>query len=109
MDKDKERVEGNGGTLSVTVKQTQVGTVNKDSEEREQIEVSRFVTDPAYVTFACGATLNMGNYQSLRIDVRVSLPCYIEEIDDMYITAKKWVDERLNKELKELKTKQNAL
>lgn len=109
MDRDKEQVEGKGGTLSVTVKQTQVGTVNEDSEEREQIEVSPFVTDPAYVTFACGATLNMGNYQSLRIDVRVSLPCYIEEIDEMYTTAKKWADERLDKELKELKNKQNIL
>jgi hypothetical protein len=26
-------------------------------------------------------TVNMGNYQSLRVDVSVSVPCYVEDIE----------------------------
>lgn len=102
---DKKQIEGKTGTLSVTTNKTQIGTVKEDSEEREQIEVSRFVTDTAFVTFACGVTRNMGNYESLRMEVRVTLPCYVEEIDEVYLKAKEWVDERLNKELGELADK----
>lgn len=109
MDKDKKQVDGKKGTLSVTVNRTQIGTVKEDSEEREQIEVSRFITEPAYVTFACGATKNMGNYESLRIEVRVTLPCYVEEIDEIYLKAKGWVDNRLDKELSELAGKTKAI
>lgn len=109
MNKDQEQIEGKKGTLSVTVNRTQIGTVKEDSEKREQIEVSRFITDPAYITFACGATKNMGNYESLRIEVRVSLPCYIEEVDEMYLEAKSWVDDRLEKELSELADKTRAI
>ena len=106
---DKEQIEGKTGTLVVTTNKTQIGTVKDDSEEREQIEVSRFATSPALVTFACGVTRNMGNYESLRMEVRVTLPCYVEEIDDVYLTAKEWVDERLNKELSELADKTKAV
>lgn len=109
MEKDQEQIEGKKGTLSVTVKRTQVGTVKEDSEEREQIEVSRFVTDPAYVTVAVGVTKNLGNYESLRMEVRVSLPCYIEEVDETYFTAKEWVDTRMDRELSELKDKTKVL
>lgn len=109
MKDNKDQIEGKSGTLSITVMRTQIGTVKEDSEEREQIEVSRFVTDPAYITFACGATKNMGNYESLRIEVRVTLPCYIEEIDEMYLKAKEWVDNRLDKELSELAGKTKAV
>lgn len=109
MENNQESVEGKNGTLVVTVKKTQAGTVNADYEKREEIEVSRFVTTPALVTAGAGATLNMGNYESLRIDVRVSLPCYVEEIDGMYLKARDWVDERLSKEIEEVKAKRDAL
>lgn len=109
MKKDQEQIEGKKGTLSVTVNKTQIGTVKEDSEEREQIEISRFITDPAFVTFACGTTKNMGNYESLRIEVRVTLPCYVEEIDRIYLKAKQWVDDRLDAELRELAGKTKAL
>lgn len=31
--------------------------------------------DPAYVSVGVGMTENLGNYESLRLDVRVTLPC----------------------------------
>lgn len=102
IENNQEGIEGKTGSLVVTVKRTQAGSVLEDTEKRESIEITTFVTNPAYVTFACSTTKNMGNYESLRMEVRVSLPCYIEEIDEMYNTAKDWVDTRLDKELSEL-------
>lgn len=109
MKKDQEQIEGKKGTLSVTINRTQIGTIKEDSEEREQIEVSRFATEPAYVGVAIGTTMNMGNYESLRMEVRITLPCYVEEIDEIYLKAKDWVDERLDKEIADIRGKQKAI
>lgn len=64
----------------------------KDDEEEyveEQLEVRRFPDGvaPAHVTAKYGMTLNLGNYESARCDVSVTLPCFVEEIDDAFTEA----------------------
>jgi hypothetical protein len=39
------------------------------------LKVKKLPADPAYVSIGAGLTENLGNFESLRIDVRVSLPC----------------------------------
>jgi hypothetical protein len=46
-----------------------------------KLKVRRFESEPAYVRVNIGTTRNMGNYESLRVDVSISAPCYPEEID----------------------------
>lgn len=46
----------------------------------ENLEVKRFETHPAYVRRGYGVTLNLGNYESARVDVSVEVPCYVEDI-----------------------------
>ena len=46
--------------------------------------VMRFLTQPAKVTVKYGATLNIGNYESARVDVAVEMPCYSEDVDETY-------------------------
>ena len=53
---------------------------------------------PAYVKVGAGMTVNLGQFESLRIDVSVSLPCLPEEIDDCYVTASDFVADKLNEE-----------
>lgn len=55
----------------------------------------------ARVRFAAGATLNMGNFESLRYDVAVEVPCKParESIDMAYDYARKLVDEKLQAEI----------
>jgi hypothetical protein len=50
------------------------------------------------VGFSAGLTLNLGSYQSARIDVSVRIPCSHGEIDQVYDFARAWVDKRLAKE-----------
>lgn len=42
-----------------------------------------------------GLTINLGNYSSMRVDISLTLPCYVGEIDACFDIAHKWVDERL--------------
>jgi hypothetical protein len=76
------------------------------SVREETILVRAFATEPAKVSVGRGVTINIGNYQSARIDVMVSLPCYLEEIEQTYRYAKelaeKWVLEERLKIEKEL-------
>lgn len=67
----------------------------------EQLEVQKFITDPAYVTVGAGTTKNLGDYESLRVDVRISLPCYAEEVDDVYDDVAEKVADRLEAEVNE--------
>lgn len=53
---------------------------------------------PAYVKVGAGMTIPLGQYESLRIDVSVSLPCLPSEIDDAYVTASDYVAEKLGEE-----------
>jgi hypothetical protein len=76
---------------------------NKEETESERIYVRPFETNPANISVKAGATVNLGNYESARVDIMLSIPCYVEEIDDIFPKAKEWVDKRLSFEYQELK------
>jgi len=72
-------------------------------EKTEVIEVHRFVVEPAKVQVGRGLTLNMGNYESARLDVGIEVPCYVEEVDSAYEWARRWVEKRIGEEHKSIK------
>lgn len=68
----------------IHVQKTVVGEPPEDlNQSDEVISVQTFETDPAYVRVNMGATKNIGDYESLRVDVSISVPCYKEEVEDM--------------------------
>lgn len=64
----------------------------------EIIQVNKFVTEPAKVTVEYGLTINLGNFESAKVGVAVTVPCYFEELDDAYKWATRWAEERVGKE-----------
>lgn len=58
------------------------GEVVGEDQVQEPIEVRVFQTVPAMVEAKLGRTINLGNYESIRLEVGVSYPCYREEVDD---------------------------
>jgi len=71
--------------------------------EREEIEdevltVRPFVVEAAEVSLTRGLTVNLGNYESARIDVGLKVPCYLEEAADAYKFAQRWTTERVESE-----------
>lgn len=69
--------------------------------ENELIEVQDFWVQPAEVSYGKGFTLSLGNYEMARIDVKITVPCYREEVDGAYEFAKRRVNERLREEIDE--------
>lgn len=73
----------------------------KDSDEEEVVEkdIHVFQSDPAYIRVSAGQTINMGDYESLRIDVALTMPCYPEMVDDTQAEVADWVANRLADEV----------
>jgi len=108
--KTEEEYQAREGIVEVTKTTFGQGPVDPDSTHKETIQQQRipirpFVTIPAMVSVKAGATISLGpkTYEFARIDVFLSIPCYKEEVDDIFIQVKDWVDKRMEKEYKELK------
>ena len=74
----------------------------EEYDETTSIEVVHthvFDGPVARVHRAYGLTLNIGNYESARFDIRIEVPCYLEDVDNADLWAKKWVEDRCEKEI----------
>lgn len=79
--------------------------VTPETEVSQEIEVFTFDTSPASVTINYGLTMNLGNYESARCDVSITVPCYTEEIDEALKWASEKVEERIKGEVRNIKGK----
>lgn len=93
----KSRVRGRTVKAVEGTATTSVSSPSGDTSEREVVERETFPKDvePAYVRVAVGATHNLGEYQSLRIDVAVTLPCPPDEVEQCYTRASEFAAEKL--------------
>ena len=57
------------------------------------------IVNPAYVSLGGSVTRNLGNYQSAKMEVHISLPCLPEDIDGAEVFAADWVEAKLAKQL----------
>lgn len=89
------------GTVSKSYKAP--GSAPADDSVSEILAVHKFETTPAVVGLEQGMTVNLGKYESAKITVSISIPCYKEEIDAAYAQAQEFVEKRLGEEIKDLK------
>jgi hypothetical protein len=68
------------------------------SESEDIIAVHKFETAPAKVSVDYALTINLGNFESAKIGISVTVPCYLEEIGEAYEFAQAWAEERLTRE-----------
>jgi hypothetical protein len=69
----------------------------------ESLEVRQFATEPAQVAVKMGMTVQLGNYESVRVDVSLTVPCYFEEHEVAYEYARGFVEKRVIDEANEAK------
>lgn len=71
------------------------GRPSSSAEQKdENLSVRRFVTEPAKVAVEMSMTVNLGNFESARISVALTVPCYQEEHEEAYEYARKWVEKK---------------
>ena len=55
------------------------------------------------ITVAGGRTLNLGNYESARIDVAITVPCDPEVLQGAYDWASDWVSSKITEAVSQVK------
>lgn len=90
----KERILGRG----------EKEVISEKSEER-LIRVGIFKTATAQVVQKKGLTINLGNFESARVDVGYVMPCYVEEIKEIEGVVNDMIEERLQVEVVEVRGK----
>jgi len=83
----------------ISVSKTYLG---KTKVKQDKILIRPFVTSTSTVGVKLGRTINMGNYENIKLEVFVSSPCYIEEIVDVYNQIKTLTEELITKEIERL-------
>ena len=86
------------GTISVNRAFVKTGKTEKNEVLEEKMMVHEFASSPAEVGFSLGMTMNIGDFESVRLDISVKMPCYVEEVDDAYVYVQKWAEDRLKTE-----------
>lgn len=72
-------------------------------DTNEDVNVRIFDTPPATTGIELGSTISMGAYESARVSVHISVPCYVEEVAAAYDWAKNFAEERYKKEIAEVR------
>lgn len=92
------RVESGRATTTRTVSDRQ-GPYHESSGE-EVVSTRRFAPaeQVASVKVGAGLTLNLGNFESLRIDCHVTLPCSVDDLDATYEVASDFVSRKIEEE-----------
>lgn len=78
---------------------TRPGEEDEELEDTEEIEVLVFETEPAYVRVNAGVTKKIVEYESLRVDIGASIPCYREQMQEQMDVTAEWVADRLDLEV----------
>lgn len=86
---------------AVIATEYRVGKETRGSTHSEQTLLERRFpadTPPASVRVGVGMTIATAPFESLRIDVAVTLPCLASEVEDAYVQASEYAANFLNEE-----------
>lgn len=101
-DQQEERTDAVQITTRDSIAEVRKTVFGKEEVSSERIRIRPFVSTPATISVKAGVTINLGNYESGRVDVMLTMPCYPEEIDAVYVDVKDWVDARVEHERREI-------
>jgi hypothetical protein len=90
-------------TVRKMYKTGQVVTKEDNSEVDIQIGIPVVNVPMAEVEAHSSMTINMGNFESVKLELSVRLPCYPEELADAFRAAKNFVDTHLNSEVQAIR------
>jgi hypothetical protein len=91
-------MNGKQGKIEITTQYRESGSERQESEEHT-ISVHTYPSEVALaqVSATGSQTTNLGNYNSRRIAVSVTLPCAVEEIDSAFERAFEIVNQQMSR------------
>jgi hypothetical protein len=89
----------NNGEMQADVFVTNI--LGKEEWKSKKIRVKKFVTEPAQIHVQKGETIPVEPYRSIRIDIGITCPCYVEEVKEVYKDITVVVNTLFEKEKKE--------
>jgi len=96
------------GSSSAKMTVTKTLRLNRETttEERDELlQVQTFATEPALVHVSVGVTKNLGDFNSLKLSIGVTKPCYPEEIAETQKDVQTFIEQQIKKEVKSLNVK----
>jgi len=91
-------VKISGQTTATYVRE---GKTVKDEETHFPVELN--TNNPAYVYVKGGLTVKIGDFSFGKVDIGITYPSDLDKVNKTYELASEWVDERLQKEHKNLR------
>lgn len=109
VDKMSKKAEIRHTTIRVkrTLKIGGQKVYEKDTEDHLDTRV--FEGHPATVAVGKGGTVATADYESGRADVHISVPCYIEEVQEVFRALSSWVSREVEDELNALRDYRDEL
>ncbi|NOQ30171.1 MAG: hypothetical protein GQ570_03515 [Helicobacteraceae bacterium] len=101
MAETKSEIKQGKASIDTTMK-TGSEVVSESSTEEAVGDPKGYSEPTCNVGVSVGVTRNMGNYNSVKVQVSLNMPCYIEEIDPVYEFTKEWVDNKVDTIVAEL-------
>ena len=71
------------------------GVIVSEDIITDKLKVHKFITTPAKLTITKSNTTNLGNYNSKKLVISLTMPCYKEQIEESYKEVMEWVDAKL--------------
>jgi hypothetical protein len=100
MSKKRKNMEIKGAQAEISVK-------NKDKTEQETVEKVGddvlFEDPPCNVGVTAGMTINLGDYNSAKVQVSIHIPCKHEEIEEAYEFGRDWVEGKVTELVEQIK------
>lgn len=105
--KKTKKIEEKQGEARVS-KQRKVGREEGKTEETtEKVGEPRMFEDPpCNVGVNMATTVNLGNYESVKLGVSLHVPCKHEEINDTFDFARGWVEEKMTELVESVQTEE---
>ena len=86
--------------ISITVTKTILDGHPVTKEDK--IQIRPFVTEPARVRVCAQRTVNLGDYNFVKMEVEATIPCYKEELSVIIVEGLKIVESTISEHLKDV-------
>lgn len=97
------KINGSKASSTVEVTKKSGGDVAASSSETKEEGVLVESEEPlATVGFKAGRTMNLGNYNSIKVEVSLFMPCKVLEVGETFEIVTAWVDEKISEICKDV-------